>query len=104
MSTFVGSAKVVGSGGVRAWIAGHPVLAYVVGAFAGAWLFFMPMVLGQEGLGLLPTRTPFWLYVTLFLLATFSGPTLAAFVVTAVVDGKAGVRQFLRRYGQWRVG
>jgi len=36
--------------------------------------------------------------------AAFTGPTLSAFTVTAVTSGKSGVRQFLRRYVQWRVG
>jgi membrane protease YdiL (CAAX protease family) len=45
-----------------------------------------------------------WLYVTLFLAGSFCGPTLAAFVVTAALEGREGVRHFVRRYGQWRVG
>jgi membrane protease YdiL (CAAX protease family) len=44
------------------------------------------------------------LYVALFLAASFTGPTLAALAVTAALDGKQGVKHFLRRYGQWRVG
>jgi membrane protease YdiL (CAAX protease family) len=44
------------------------------------------------------------LYVVLFLAASFTGPTLAALVVTAAVEGKPGVKHFLRRYRQWRVG
>src|SRR6185503_1687379 len=37
-------------------------------------------------------------------LATFTGPLLAAYVVTALTSGKAGLRALWRRYGQWRVG
>jgi membrane protease YdiL (CAAX protease family) len=44
------------------------------------------------------------LYVVLFLAASFTGPTLAALAVTAALEGKQGVKHFLRRYGQWRVG
>ena len=62
------------------------------------------MVLGQDGLGVLPYSVPFWLYVILFLTASFSGPTVAAFAVTAALGGKEGVGRFVRRYGQWRVG
>jgi hypothetical protein len=79
-------------------------VSYFVLAFAGAWLFLAPMVLGQDGLGLLPYSVPFWLYVGLFLSATFVGPTMGALVVTSALEGKEGVGRFLRRYGQWRVG
>ena len=82
----------------------HPFVSFFVVAFAGTWLFLAPMVLGQDGLGLLPYSVPFLLYVVLFLAASFSGPTVAALVVTAALEGKGGVKLFLRRYGQWRVG
>lgn len=32
------------------------------------------------------------------------GPTLAAFIMTAVIEGRAGVLRLLRRYMLWRVG
>src|SRR5918995_6841170 len=34
----------------------------------------------------------------------FMGPFLAAFVMTGVTEGRAGVRRFLRRFVLWRVG
>jgi len=82
----------------------YPLVSYFVLAFAGTWLLDLPLVLGKDGLGLLAYRVPFPLFVTLFLLSSYAGPTLAAFLVTAACAGKAGVRQFLRRYVQWRVG
>ena len=87
-------------------ITGHPLVAYFVLAFAGTWLLFLPVVLGKNtnGLGLLPYTLPFLLFAALVLPATFAGPTLAAFLVTAVTEGKPGVRYLLRRYVQWRVG
>lgn len=104
MSTLTLNAKTPFSGSVRKVLARHPLVAYFVLAFAGSWLCLAPMVLGQDGLGLLPYSVPFGLYVGLFLAASFTGPTLAALVVTAALDGKPGVGQFLRRYGQWRIG
>lgn len=92
------------AGSVRKVLASHPLISFFVLAFAGSWLFLAPMVLGQDGLGLLPYSVPFGLYVVLFLAASFTGPTLAALVVTAALEGKPGVKHFLRRYGQWRVG
>ena len=85
-------------------LAGHPFVAFFVLTFAISWVCLAPMVLGQDGLGLLPYSVPFALYVALFIAASFFGPTLAALVVTAALDGRPGVMQFLRRYGQWRVG
>jgi hypothetical protein len=40
----------------------------------------------------------------LFLLSAFTGPTLAAFMMTSLVSGRSGIRQLLRRYIQWRAG
>lgn len=104
MSTLTVNPKPALSVSVRNLLASHPFVAFFVLTFAGSWLFFAPMVLGQDGLGLLAYSVPFWLYVVLFLAASFSGPTVAAFVMTAALEGKPGVSAFLRRYIQWRVG
>ena len=104
MSTLTVNPKATRAVSVRNLLVSHPFIAFFVLTFAGTWLFFAPMVLGQDGLGFLPYHVPLWLYVVLFLAASFSGPTLAALVITAARDGKVGVKQFLRRYGQWRVG
>jgi uncharacterized protein len=89
---------------VRSVLAAHPFVWFFVIAYAGSWVCLAPMVLGQDGLGLLPYSVPFMLYVGLFLAASFTGPTLAAVVVTAALAGRQGLKQFFRRYIQWRVG
>lgn len=89
---------------MRKVLVNHPFLAFFVLTFTGTWLFFAPMVLGQDGLGLLSYSVPLPLYVVLFLAASFSGPTVAALVVTSALEGTVGVKHFLRRYIQWRVG
>lgn len=88
---------------LRRLISGHPLVAYFVIAFIGTWLVFIPLLLGQDGLGLLAYRIgdP---SVLLVFLSAFTGPTLAALTVTGATSGKAGVRRFLRRYRQVRVG
>jgi len=86
------------------WIRQRPLIAYFSMAFAGTWLLDLPMVLGRDGLGLLPYSVPMVLYIVLFILGSFSGPTLAAYLVTNASEGKDGLRKFFRRYGQWRVG
>lgn len=88
--------------GLSAWIKRHPIIAYFFLAFTGTWLFYSPILLSKRGLGFidLPDGAAF----ALFIIATYTGPFLAAFVVTGATDGKAGVRQLLHRIVQWRVG
>ena len=104
MSTLTVSPKAEHSLSLRNLLVSHPFIAFFVLTFAGSWLSFMPMMLGEDGLGLLAYHVPFWLYVVLFLAASFSGPTVAALAVTAAREGKTGIKQVLRRFGQWRVG
>jgi len=88
---------------LRAHIYRHPLVAYFAIAFAGTWLTILPLLLGMDGLGLFSYR--FGDAGILFaLLSTFTGPLLAAYVVTAVTSGRAGVRALRHRYIQWRVG
>jgi uncharacterized protein len=93
-----------GNSAFSAWMRAHPIVAYFSIAFAGTWLLNIPMVLGKDGLGLFPYSVPIVLYIVLFLLSSYAGPTLAAFLVTNALDGKEGMRKLFRRYGQWRVG
>jgi uncharacterized protein len=86
------------------WMRSHPMIAYFSIAYIGTWLLDLPMVLGQDGLGLFPYSVPMVLFAILFILSSYMGPTLAAYLVTNAVDGKDGMRKLFRRYGQWRVG
>ena len=85
---------------IQRLLAGHPLLAYFVLAFACAWLLTLPALLSQNGFALLPFAVPF---APLQTLGAF-GPLLAAFVVTAAADGRAGINHLLRRIVRWRVG
>jgi membrane protease YdiL (CAAX protease family) len=89
---------------IQAWITGHPIAAYFLIAFGGTWLLDSPMVLGRDGLGIVPFSVPIPIYAVLFILGSYAGPTLAALLVTHALEGKAGIKTFLRRYFQWRVG
>ncbi|HEV2579540.1 MAG TPA: type II CAAX endopeptidase family protein, partial [Ktedonobacteraceae bacterium] len=104
MSTIATGSQSATSSSLKRIISSHPLLAYFVIAFAGTWLLELPAILGKNGLALLPFTVPFALFAVLFILSSFAGPTLGAFLVTAITGGKPGVRQFLRRYVQWRVG
>jgi membrane protease YdiL (CAAX protease family) len=89
---------------VQSWLSRHPITAYFLIAFGGTWLLDSPMVLGKDGLGILPFSVPIPLYAILFILGAYAGPTLGSLLVTNALEGKAGVKAFFRRYIQWRVG
>lgn len=82
-------------------LARHPLIAYFVIAFAGAWLAVSPLVLSKTGLGILPITLP---TLPFLVLGPLAGPTLAAFLVTYATEGRAGMRNLWRRYALWRVG
>jgi uncharacterized protein len=96
------SQSLTSSSGLRQWITRHPVVAFLILAYAVCWAIFLVPLLSKEGLGLLsfdiPTVLPF------VLLSSIVGLTGSAFAVTALVDGRAGVRALARRYLRWRVG
>ncbi len=88
--------------GPIAWIKRHPLASFFVLAYAFSWVFSIPIMLSQRGLGLFTLPDP--LLLVLFLAATFIGPTPAAFIVLGLTEGRPGVVQWLRRMAQWRVG
>ncbi len=86
----------------------QPLIAFFVIAFAGSWIATLPLVLAQNGTGLLPYTIPEIGLVPLAewfaIPASLLGPTLASFLVTAITEGKVGMLQLLQRYTLWRVG
>jgi membrane protease YdiL (CAAX protease family) len=81
----------------------HPLISYFAIAYAGTWLVWALFVLSRDGSGLLPFHSPSS-FLVLIGIGTFSGPTVGAFVVTAVTAGAEGVVRLLWRIVQWRVG
>jgi uncharacterized protein len=81
----------------------HPLISYFAIAYAGTWLVWALFVLSRDGSGLLPFHSPAS-FLVLIGIGTFSGPTVGAFVVTAVTAGAEGVVRLLWRIVQWRVG
>ncbi len=77
----------------------HPVLWFYLLAFAISWLGWLPMVAGSRGVA--PLQHP--LFQVLLLLPAI-GPALAAILVTAANEGKAGVNRLFKPLVQWRVG
>ncbi|WP_238015873.1 CPBP family intramembrane glutamic endopeptidase [Dactylosporangium sp. AC04546] len=85
----------------------HALTVYFTLAFALTWLAWLPYVLSETGLGVLPIRIPEVLgsTQTLGLLpGAYLGPITAAFVVTALTEGRSGLRRWARRLVRWRVG
>jgi len=81
------------SRGVVQYMRQHPILSYFLLAFGLSWAYAI-LVLLLWHLPLLPWGIPL----------PFVGPTLSAFLVTAVTSGKKGVGELLRRYVRGRVG
>jgi membrane protease YdiL (CAAX protease family) len=86
--------------GLVAAIRSHPLISFFVISYAVTWLLWSPVVV----LGLPPfsaTRHAPSLYV---LPGIAIGVTGTAFVLTAVIHGRAGVRRLVQRLTWWRVG
>jgi uncharacterized protein len=83
----------------------HPVTAFLVMLYAIAWSVFLPVVLQARELLALPIELSEGIaFDTVTSLASLLGVALPAFLVTAAISGKAGVRELLRRCLRWRVG
>ena len=71
-------------------LARHPLVFFFLIAYAGAWLVELPVVLSRPGTGLLPYTLPPVAVLVLIAAATFTGPTLSAFVMVRATEGKEG--------------
>jgi uncharacterized protein len=84
-------------------LARHPLVSFFILAYAGSWLVALPYVRFADGTGLLPFSWPIPFLVSAAV-APFAGPTLAAFIMAGVTEGRAGIGRLLRRIVRWRVG
>jgi uncharacterized protein len=87
--------------GLRGLVASHPVVAFLVLAFGFGWTSLIPILLAENGFGVLPVELPLTVVQSL---ATIVGLALPAFLITAATGGKEGVRDLLKRLLRWRVG
>ncbi len=87
-------------GKLRHFLQHHSLVCYFVIAYGLSWLAWVPFVLSQSGLGVLPVSlSQFAIIPGLYL-----GPLLSGFLMTATTEGKPGVQNMLRRFVLWRVG
>src|SRR5258708_1932737 len=80
---------------VGRFISSRPISSFLLVAYTWSWLVWVPS-------GLLYRRTG--AVSPLALASGAYGPTVAALIVTAVVDGHRGTGALLRRCVAWRVG
>jgi uncharacterized protein len=85
-------------------LARHPLISFFVMAFAFSWIAWSPWVLSEDGAGLLPYELSGVTAGLLNAAAILVGPTLSAFIMTGITEGRAGIRRLLRRIVLWRVG
>lgn len=93
-------------GGWRDGIRRRPLTWFFVLANLLSWLAWTPYILSGNGLGVLPFRFPEVLGTAQFagvLPGAYLGPIGAAFFVTAVADGRTGLRRWTARLLKWRV-
>jgi membrane protease YdiL (CAAX protease family) len=104
MATFTRTTPTPADTPVKRLMVRHPLTAYFVLAFGLMWLFALPLALSRtHGSGLLPYDLTETAGNALYLFATFSGPTVAALIVTGMTEGRAGIKHLLKRIVQWRV-
>jgi CAAX protease family protein len=71
----------------------YPLVCFFLLAFGFSWAFELPALLLWHVNYYGPWMAP-----------AFFGPTLSAFLLTAILEGKSGVGRLLRGYVIWRVG
>jgi membrane protease YdiL (CAAX protease family) len=90
--------------GLAGLLARHKLVSFFVLAYAGTWLVTVPLALSANGVGLLPFSIPEGSVFFVGAAWVFLGPTLAAFIMTGIAEGRAGIGRLLHRYVLWRVG
>lgn len=86
-------------------IRSRPVLSYFLLACGLSWLGWLNYILSTSGLGIIDVDYPVVLGSTQLLgviPGAFLGPIGSALIVTAVVDGRAGLRAWAGRLFRWR--
>jgi membrane protease YdiL (CAAX protease family) len=84
----------------------HPLLSFFVLANLMSWLAWTPYILSQNGLGIWSYNfddAPGGSQIAGMLPGAYLGPIASALFVTAVADGRPGLRRWLGRMWRWRV-
>ena len=84
----------------------HPLVAFFALAYGLSWLVWLPYVLSRNGLRVLPISYPVVIGTTQvlgILPGLYLGPVTAAIVVTALTEGRRGLRAWRGRLLNFRV-
>ncbi len=79
----------------------HPVSTYFALTFAISWGGVL-IVVGPGGIP--GTKEQFETLLPIAILAMLAGPSVSGILLTALIHGRAGLRDFLSRLLKWRVG
>ncbi|GGO42958.1 CAAX amino protease [Streptomyces daqingensis] len=93
--------------GVRESIRRSPLAWFFSLAFALSWAAWVPYVLSENGLGVWHFAFPSVAGTTQLLgvlPGAYLGPILSAFLITAITEGRPGLRAWSGRLARWRVG
>jgi membrane protease YdiL (CAAX protease family) len=95
----------VQASGLRGVIARHPLISFFVLADLLSWIAWIPYILSGNGLHVLDFSYPDPLTGQLLgmLPGAYLGPIFSAFLVTAIADGRAGLRAWGSRLLRWRI-
>jgi uncharacterized protein len=93
-------------GGVLDVVRTRPLLSFFVIALAASWIAWLPYILSNHGLGVWDFSFPGGAaggQLLGMLPGAYLGPIGAALAVTAIADGRAGLRAWARRLWNWKV-
>ena len=92
--------------GVGALMRRHSLVSFYVLAYGLSWVAWLPYVLSENGVGIWRFSFPEVLGTSQFtgmLFGAYLGPLGAAFLVTALAEGRPGLRRWGARVFRWRV-
>ena len=99
------------AGGLGAFARSHGLISFYALAYGLSWLAWLPYVLSQYGLGVVDISVPRFVgpeelvgQLVGILLGAYLGPLGAAFIVTALGEGRPGLRRWRGRLFRWGVG
>jgi len=85
---------------LKMFIQKHALPVYFFLAFAWTWICWLPLIIATPPGGMQAGISPVFFIVAI--LGGF-GPSLAGFVVAAMVGGKAGAKDLWKQAGRWRM-
>ena len=80
------------------WLRSHPLTGFVVLAYAGSWVFWVPFIPLQR---LIPTQSYNYATAGAGQLALLAGPFLASLIMTRLTTGS--LRTWVSSFKRWRV-